>query len=143
MCDYSLESIASRPAKVGDRLMTTKFPNSITGGFTAVGEPHVAVCLRPGTEIAFEKDAECDAAFRFFPHKRLGARVARFRQINLDWPTAHHDAIEFPDGQTVLVTSLCAGQYATVLQLPHDEQSSADEHDTSSAETVRHDPIVA
>ena len=139
MCDYSLESIASRPAKVGDKLVTTKFPNSITGGFTAVGEPNVAVCLRPGTGIAFEKDAECDAAFRFFPHKKLGARVARFRQINLDWPTAHHDALEFPDGQTVLVTSLCAGQTAMVLQLPHDENTT-EEH---RHEQVPNDRIVA
>jgi hypothetical protein len=31
---------------------------------------------------------------------------------------AHHDALEFSDGQVVLVTRLCAGQRATVLQLP-------------------------
>jgi hypothetical protein len=30
----------------------------------------------------------------------------------------HHDALEFPDGQAVLVTTLRQGQYATVLQLP-------------------------
>jgi hypothetical protein len=30
----------------------------------------------------------------------------------------HHDALEFPDGQVVLVTRLCEGQRATVLQLP-------------------------
>jgi hypothetical protein len=30
----------------------------------------------------------------------------------------HHDALEFPDGQVVLVTRLCEGQHATVLQLP-------------------------
>jgi len=58
MCDYSLHSVASRPAKVGDRLVSTHFGNSITRGFAAVGEPGVAVCLLPGTELAFEKDVE-------------------------------------------------------------------------------------
>jgi hypothetical protein len=38
----------------------------------------------------------------------------------VDNPVAHHDALEFPDGQLVLVTRLCAGQRATVLQLPAD-----------------------
>ena len=30
MCDYSLEHLASRPAKVGDKLVTTKFSRSLT-----------------------------------------------------------------------------------------------------------------
>ena len=51
MCDYSLHLVASRPAKVGDKLTTTEFAKSITRGFAAVGEPEVAVCLLPGTEI--------------------------------------------------------------------------------------------
>jgi len=40
------------------------------------------------------------------------------RQINMDNAVTHHDALEFPDGQVVLVTRLCEGQRATVLQLP-------------------------
>ena len=56
MCDYSLHLLTSRPAKVGDKLVTTKFVNSITRGFATVEEPTVAVCLLPGTEVAFEKD---------------------------------------------------------------------------------------
>ena len=56
MCDYSLHHVASRPAKVGDKLVTTKFVNTPTGGFAAVDNPNVAVCLRPGTELAFEHD---------------------------------------------------------------------------------------
>ena len=35
MCDYSLEHLASRPAKVGDKLVTTTFKHSFTGGFCA------------------------------------------------------------------------------------------------------------
>ena len=51
MCDYSLHNVATRSAQIEDKLVTTKFNNSITRGFAAVGEPHVAVCLLPGTEI--------------------------------------------------------------------------------------------
>ncbi|MGZ3321913.1 MAG: hypothetical protein ACXU9C_13165 [Xanthobacteraceae bacterium] len=118
MCDYSLNSVASRPARVGDKLVSTQFYNTITRGFAAVGKPNVAVCLLPGTELAFERDAERKAAFPLFRNHRLQQKPARFRQINLGRPAAHHDALEFPDGQIVLVNDLVEGQHATVLQLP-------------------------
>jgi hypothetical protein len=120
MCDYSLHHVASRPARIEDKLVVTKFSNSITRGFAAVGEPHVAVCLLPGTEIAFDQNVECEPAFgiRILSNKKIGQRLARFRQINMDNAVTHHDALEFPDGQVVLLTRLCAGQPATVLQLP-------------------------
>jgi hypothetical protein len=63
MCDYSLHAIASRPAKVGDKLVSAKFPLTATRGFAAVGEPNVAVCVLPGTEIAFDSDVEFDGTF--------------------------------------------------------------------------------
>jgi hypothetical protein len=124
MCDYSLHNVASRPAKVGDELVTTKFAESLTHGFAAVDEPNVAVCLLPGTEIVFEKEAEHRHPFaRLFPGLRfgkLGGKVARFRQTTL----------EFADGRTVLLTQLCPGQRATVLQLPaqpHAAKESAEQ----------------
>ena len=121
MCDYSLDLVASRPAKVGDKLVTTKFQNSMTRGFAAIGVPNVAVCLLPGTEIAFEKEVQYERFFVLFPMMKfgkLGKKVAQFRQINIGKPCVHHDALEFPDGETVLLTRMCEGQYATVLQLP-------------------------
>jgi hypothetical protein len=63
MCDYSLHHVATRPAQIEDKLVTTKFSNSITRRFAAVGEPHVAVCLLPGTEIAFDENVECEPSF--------------------------------------------------------------------------------
>ena len=36
MCEYSLHNVASRPAKVGDKLVTTQFPGTITRGFASV-----------------------------------------------------------------------------------------------------------
>jgi hypothetical protein len=117
MCDYSLEHVASRPAKVGDKLVSTSFGNSATRGFAAVGEPNVAVCLLPGTEIAFDRDVECDDSYGLFTRK-LRQKLARFREIDVDKPHTHHDALEFPDGRYVMVTRLSRGQHATVLQLP-------------------------
>ena len=122
MCDYSLHSVTSRPAKLEDKLVTTKFANSVTRGFSAVGEPDVAVCLLSGTEVAFEYEAEYDHPFaRLLPKfgfGRLGGKVARFRQVNLHSPTTHHDALEFENGKIVLLTRLAPRQSPTVLQLP-------------------------
>ena len=118
MCDYSLHHVASRRAKVGDKLVTTEFAESITRGFAAIGEPEVAVCLVPGTELAFENEVQYDRALRVFGKVRVNHRVARFRQVNMNDPHVHHDALEFPDGQIVKVTGLVEGQTATVLQLP-------------------------
>jgi len=120
MCDYSLHHVATRPAKIEDKLVVTKFSNSITRGFAAVGEPNVAVCLLPGTEIAFDQNVECEPSFGIgiLPNKKIGQQLARFRQINMDNTVTHHDAFEFPDGKVVLLTRLCEGQRAMVLQLP-------------------------
>jgi hypothetical protein len=128
MCDYSLEYVANRPAKVGDKLVTTKFTNSITRGFTAVGDPNVAVCLMPGTELAFDNDVECVQALGLLPSRKIRERVARFREVNRENLHEHHDALEFPNGQIVLLTRLVEGQTATVLQLPADAQERPAAH---------------
>jgi len=122
MCDYSLHNVASRPAKAGDKLVTTDFVDSATRGFSTIGEPNVAVCLRPGTELAFRDEVKYNHLLAWlFPKSRfgnIGEKAARFRQINLDDPIAHHDALEFANGKVILLTSLRPGQCATVLQLP-------------------------
>jgi hypothetical protein len=118
MCDYSLHHVASRPARVDDRLVVTDFAKSMTRGFTAVGEPDVAVCLLPGTEVAFEHNVQYHRAVSVLGKACVDHQVARFRQVHIDEPHVHHDALEFPGGQLVMVTRLVAGQTATVLQLP-------------------------
>lgn len=130
MCDYSLHNVGTRPAQIEDKLVMTNFRNSITRGFAAIGELHVAVCLLPGTEIAFDENVECDPSFGIgiLPNKKIGQRLARFRQINMDNAVTHHDALEFPDGQVVLLTRLCLGQPATVLQLPAGARSEPREN---------------
>jgi hypothetical protein len=126
MCDYSLQSVTSRPAKVGEKLITYNFGTG-TIGFSGVNEldndnpDMVAVCVLPGTEIAFEKPVEChiSPAFR--------DKVARFRQIDKEFTHRHHDALEFPDGEIVCLTNLRWGQRSTVLQLPAAPQNEAEE----------------
>jgi hypothetical protein len=118
MCDYSLQNVASRPAKVGDRLTTRDFGTG-THGFAASENDQVAVCVLPGTELAFANPVECrPAGLLAWLRKRLDHRTAIFRQINKKRVAAHHDALEFPDGQLALLTSLEEGQEAVVLQLP-------------------------
>jgi hypothetical protein len=141
MCDYSLQHLASRPAKVGDKLVSTKFTHSLTGGFCAVGEPNVAVCLLPGTELAFEREIECEAGFRILPPRKLGAKVARFRRVNEAQPSMHHDALELPGGKVVLVTYLREGQRATVLQLPVGERPHRAEGEATAAEPRASMPV--
>jgi hypothetical protein len=140
MCDYSLHLIASRPAQVGDRLVATDFKKSITRGFAAVGAPDVAVCLLPGTELAFATEVQYDRAFSLFGKARVEHKVARVRQVNIDDPNVHHDALEFPGGQIVMVTRLVAGQTATVLQLPAPAQYH--ERATNNVTERSADPIA-
>jgi|SRR6476646_133455 hypothetical protein len=115
MCDFSLHAVRSRPAKVGDKL-TTRLFNLGTTGFCAPEDRGMAVCLLPGTELSFSDEVK---RANDWPWDRLVRyKTAVFRQINKDNPRTHHDALEFPDGQLVLLTLLMAGQQATVLQLP-------------------------
>jgi hypothetical protein len=119
MCDYSLQHVRSRPAKVGDKLTTRDF-GTCTRGFAAAEDAGVAVCVLPGTEPAFSNSVTV-TDFRFVVNWRvetLGHATAIFRQVNKTEPMKHHDALEFPDGRIVLLTRLNEGQEATVLQLP-------------------------
>ena len=122
MCDYSLHGVRSRPAKISDKLVTKDFGTG-THGFASVTDPTTAVCLLPGTEVAFASEVtHADWTFGSLmrgafqvktPHK-----TAIFREINQGKAGIHRDALEFPDGDIVLLTRLYEGQEATVLQLP-------------------------
>ena len=149
MCDYSLHDVASRPAKISDKLVATELAKSNTRGFAAVGEhgaklvihdspPKVAVCLLPGTELAFDDDVRYERAFSLFGKARVNHKVARFRQIDMNDPHVQHDALEFPNGQILKVTQLVGGQIATVLQLPvATEQPEHTEHPNARSSDSR------
>jgi hypothetical protein len=115
MCDYSLHNVKSRPAKVGDKLATRNFGTG-TRGFSASEDASVAVCVLPGTELSFADEVRVTRR-NPWPDV-INHKTAIFRQINQHDPITHHDALEFPDGQIVLLTFLKKHQRATVLQLP-------------------------
>ena len=126
MCDFSLQSVKSRPAKVGDKLTTRNFGTG-TRGFAASEDPNVAVCVLPGTELSFSSEITCQTTGLLpWRNKVMKHTTAIFRQVNKQRLVAHHDALEFADGQIVLLTLLAEGQQATVLQLPAEPKCADD-----------------
>jgi hypothetical protein len=126
MCDYSLHSVRSRPAKVGDKLTTHDFGTG-TRGFAAPEDMNVAVCVLPGTELSFAEEVRClSTGLMAGRDKLIEHKTAIVRQISKDKVATHHDALEFPDGRIVLLTTLCGGQQATVLQLPAEPKTAVE-----------------
>jgi hypothetical protein len=137
MCDYSLHNVKSRPAKVGDKLTTRDFGTG-TRGFAASEDRSVVVCVLPGTELSFASEVTCLRTGLFgWRGKTINYNTAIFRQINKDKIVVHHDALEFPDGQVVLLTALDEGQQATVLQLPAEPKTAIEVEAQKRAAYVR------
>jgi len=111
---------------IADKLTVRDFGTG-TRGFAASENPSVAVCVLPGTELAFAHEVKRLPA-RLWPwhDAAISHKTAIFRQINKDKVAAHHDALEFPDGQIVLLTLLTEGQLATVLQLPAEPKTAVE-----------------
>jgi hypothetical protein len=132
MCDYSLHHVDSRPAKVGDKLTTRDFGLG-TRGFAAPEDENVAVCVLPGTELSFASEVEFECGAFGFSESVINHKTAIFRQINQEKKWRHHDALEFPDGEMVLLTFLQEGQQAAVLQLPAAEKQPVSSAENKSA----------
>ena len=136
MCDYSLQAFKSRPAVVADALTTKNFGMGTTG-FAAAEDTSVAVCVLPGTELAFAAPVVARVTKFFldcatvYPHQ-----TAIFRQTNKEHTHAHHDCLEFPDGVRVLLTALAEDQKATVLQLPAAPKTEAEAKDQTRVAVV-------
>ena len=128
MCDYSLEHVKSRPAKVGDKLTTRDF-GRVTRGFAAAEDKSVAVCVLAGTELSFAREVKCVQSTFVFSERVINHKTAIFRRVNQEHQWDNHDALEFPDGQIVLLTFLPECQQATVLQLPASEKQPASSAD--------------
>ena len=126
MCDYSLHSVKSRPAKIGDKLTTRDFGTG-TVGFAASEDMNIAVCVLPGTELSFADEVRClPTGLIAWRDQVIEHKTAIFRQINKERVAAHHDALEFPDGRIVLLTFLNEDQQATVLQLPAEPKTGVE-----------------
>lgn len=125
---------------MGDKLVTTHFGTGTLGFAPAADMKPVvsmdgtvdligaavnagAVCVRPGTEIAFDEPVKLSTPdmagdFRIADFHEKKYQTAIFRQINKNVELSHHDALEFPGGEVHCLTFLKIGQHATVLQLP-------------------------
>ena len=69
MCDYSLEMYGSRPAREGERYVTTRFPSG-SMGLAAPGQPGTAVCMACDTKLAVSGiPAELAARHGFAEHE--------------------------------------------------------------------------
>jgi hypothetical protein len=118
MCDYSLQNVRSRPAAVGDKLITRDFGTG-TRGFSDPQDAGLAVCVLPGTELAFDGEVRLIVTGLLpWRNRVVQHQTAIFRQVNKQKEAAHHDSLEFPDGRILLLTLMKEGQQATVLQLP-------------------------
>lgn len=137
MCDYSLHAVATRPAKAGDVLVVSAFSGTCTLGLAALHDRMTAVCMRPGTELAFERRPKARGWLWFLPQK-IGSTVATFCQVDLDRPDRHHDAFTFSNGRVVKVNDLIPGQRLHVLQLPSQKMATpAHSTHAASAEPLR------
>jgi hypothetical protein len=145
MCDYSLHSVNSRPAKIGDVLRVTHFCGTMTRGLCDANDMPsddakkrgvilTAVCLMPGCELRFDKPLLERRGYGLFASLLVSlfgfpeviehdAGVATFRKVNENHPATHHDALELPSGKCVLINSLEPGQLLTVLQVPADKRT--------------------
>ena len=84
MCDYSLHAVATRPAQVGETLITTTFRGTSTRGFASEREPDVAVCMLPGTELAFADNVKYDS--RWIWTRQVNFKVGKFGVIDKHIP---------------------------------------------------------
>jgi len=102
------------------------------------------VCLKPGTELAFEQPVQTSGIWGYveqaFSHE---SRLARFRQVDVDKPGTHHDAVELADGRIFKVNALREGQRATVIQLPAIEEGMREEKPhVHVSETARESELI-
>jgi hypothetical protein len=134
MCDYSLHAVKSRPARVGDELLIRNFGTGSLG-FAAPEDCTTAVCVLPGTELVFSKNVVCyrPHGLLWWRRLRINQKTATFRKVNMEERCVHHDALEFPDGQIVLLTCLYEGQEATVLQLPAQPKTATEKEEKFAA----------
>jgi len=138
MCDFSLQHAKSRPAVVADKLVSHNFGRG-TVGFKSVDDPvgdATAVCILPGTELGFDKAIKLRWSYNEGTRFEGQFTTAIFRQRDKDKPNVHHDVLEMPDGQQVLLTHLEEGQNATVLQLPAAPKTEKEADEQKRAEYV-------
>jgi hypothetical protein len=106
MCDYSLEMYASRPAREGERYVTTRFPSGSVG-LSAPGDCTTAVCVQYDTNLRLE-NISGDL------QTRLGVRAEEDVVFARLEHGAYRDGVRFANGKEVSLQLLGSGVGATL-----------------------------
>ena len=101
MCDYSLEMYASRPAREGEKYVTTRFPSGSIG-LASAGDCTTAVCVQYDTRLKLE-NITSDLQTRLGVKSEEEAIFARLEH------GAYRDGIKFGNGKEVSLQLLGAG----------------------------------
>lgn|SRR5690348_698245 len=109
MCDYSLEAYRTRPAREGERYVTTRFASGSIG-LAAPGDVMTPVCVACDTPLHIEEIPS-------HVQDRFGVNAAEDAiLVHLDQGT-FRDGIRFPNGATIALYQLGTGVGVTVTAL--------------------------
>ena len=109
MCDYSLETYQSRPARLGETYETHSFP-SHTVGFIAPGDTAIAVCMAYDTRL---KLLDITSKVQRACNVRTEEEVIFARtEAGL-----HHDGVQFANGVQVTLQQLGPGVKAIPVDI--------------------------
>jgi hypothetical protein len=125
MCDYSLHSVKSRSAKVGDKLRTRDFGTG-TRGFAASEDANVAVCVLPGTELGFAAEVRCLATGLFALARQSRQSQNSDLSANQQGQDGHASRCVGISGWPDRAADICEDQQATVLQLPAEPKTAVE-----------------
>ena len=106
MCDYSLEMYASRPAREGERYVTTRFPSGSVG-LSSPGDCTTAVCVQYDTHLRLE-NISSDLQTRLGVKTEEDVVFARLEH------GAYRDGIRFANGKEISLQLLGSGVGATL-----------------------------
>jgi hypothetical protein len=109
MCDYSLEMYGSRPAREGEKYVTTRFPSG-TIGLAALGDRSTPVCVQCDTKLMLEEVPK-SLQDRLGVTSRAEATFVRLER------GPYFDGVKFSNGSEVSLQQLDVGVIVAVTML--------------------------
>ena len=109
MCDYSLETYQSRPARLGETYETHSFPSQ-TVGFIAPGDTAIAVCMAYDTRLKLlDIPGKVQRAYNVRTEEEV---IFARTETGL-----HHDGVQFANGVQVTLQQLGPGVKAIPVDI--------------------------
>src|SRR2546430_17421926 len=109
MCDFSLEVYGSRPAREGEKYVTSRFPSGAVG-LAAFGETSVPVCVQCDTQLMLEA-IPMDLQISLGVSSREAVTFVRLERGTF------HDGVKFMNGKEITFPRLRPGGVAVVRTL--------------------------